>query len=194
MRNLHVVDNPNGVLTYLQAGKINSGLSFVEGQNIHSARFLMRDDALVQTVELKAQTDGSDTLNGPMSAQVVATATNSAYSGPPRPYVVIAEHTANQAEAQMRANAEMARLLLTAYEVEVTVQGWLTPSGSTYFPYIGQLATLNSPLIDPRGPQLLAIKGVKSTQNSETGTSTAVTLCLPITLGGSSLVNYAVPS
>ena len=194
MRDLHAVDDTNGNLVYGRPGDNpqSSGLSFVEGQNILAARSIQQANLQVPQIQAKGQQKGTDDTNGSTAAQVLATATNANYKGPPRPFVLMMEHTASIPEAQLRANHEMSLINLQQFDVVITVQGWLAPSGQLWSNFIGNSVSLWSPMIMPLGKayQGLLIKGVKLMQDNEGGTRTEISLCIPQGLGnGGAMIN-----
>jgi prophage tail gpP-like protein len=194
MRDLHAVDDTNGTLVYGRPGDnpSGSGLSFVEGQNILAARSIQQANLQVPQINVKGSQKGTDDNNGSTAAQVLATATNSNYKGPPRPFTLMMEHTASIPEAQLRANHEMSLINLQQFDVVITVQGWLAPSGQLWSNFIGNSVSLYSPMIMPLGTAYagLLIKGTKLMQDNEGGTRTDISLCIPQGLGnGAPMIN-----
>jgi hypothetical protein len=81
---------------------------------------------------------------------------------------------------------------LQQFDVVITVQGWLAPSGQLWSNFIGNSVSLWSPMIMPLGKayQGLLIKGTKLMQDNEGGTRTEISLCIPQGLGnGGAMIN-----
>jgi prophage tail gpP-like protein len=187
MRNLHVVDDANGNLNFFRAsgGGASGGLSLVEGQNILSARMVMRNDMLSKQYEVDGHSHGSDNVWGPDAQNISATVTNPYYNGP-RNLFIAAEQTGLKPEMQMRANHQLNLDLLQSLEVVIAVQGWLCPDGTLWISKLTSGAdgtvdvTVTSPMLWPGNTTSVPLKlrGVKRMQDNNNGTRTELTLCL----------------
>jgi prophage tail gpP-like protein len=196
MRNLHATDDEQGNLVFARPdGSQPSGFSLVEGQNILEVRAILQNNLAVPQYEVKGQQPGTDESNGPDAAQSIGTAWNSNYTGPPRPFVIMAEHTADDIDCTLRAQHEMQTNNMHLFDIVVTVQGWLTPAGDLWFDHLGQTISVLSPMIFPTGSTwaLLIIKGVKTTQDSQHGTRTELQLTLQQSLGSGATAADVTP-
>jgi len=90
MRNLHMVDDANGALNLIR-GETARSTTLVEGQNILKGRILIQTQLGVPLVNLLAQNFGNNVHSGPAAAQIKAVSLNPNYSGPARPFTVMAE-------------------------------------------------------------------------------------------------------
>lgn len=182
MRNIHVVDDGNGALNFFRGSQGDLGASLVEGQNIKSLRLIMRNQFAADPINAIGQNFGTDQHWGEQASNIIATVTNPNYSGN-RPLTILAEEAADKADLQMRVNHEMNANALTQCDCWVTVPGWLMDDGSLWIEHVGKMVTVVSPMAFPTDTFSLAIKGVKHMQNSETGTTTELQLCLEAGLG-----------
>jgi prophage tail gpP-like protein len=187
MVNLHVVDDANGNLNFFRAssGGASGGLTLVEGQNILSARMVMRNDVLTGQITVRGHDFGSDNHWGSDAQNISATVNNPYFNGA-RNLIIVAEQTGNKTFLQMRANHQLNLDLLTALEVVVEVQGWLCPDGTLWISKLtnGPDGTVDvavtSPTLWPGSTTSvpLKLKGVKHTQDNNKGTRTELTLCI----------------
>jgi hypothetical protein len=85
------VDNIEGALVYGRPvdDPQASGLVLTEGKNILAARATMQANLQVEQINAKGQQPATDANNGPTASQVLATAYNRNYTGPPRPFVLM---------------------------------------------------------------------------------------------------------
>jgi prophage tail gpP-like protein len=95
----------------------------------------------------------------------------------------------DQTAAQLRANHEIALNDMSICEAVITVQGWLMNDGTLWINHLREPVVIDSPMLVPSNPFTLLLKGVKHLQDSEQGTRTELTLCIPRALGGTTLVN-----
>jgi prophage tail gpP-like protein len=190
MRDLHMVDDSSGNLNLVRGETAASAnTTLVEGQNIFKARILVNLEYANTLVNALGQDFGTNQHNGPDAAQVSATVPNPSYTGDYRPVRFICEMPCDQTAALMRAQHEVALNDMTICEALITVQGWLMDSGDLWINHLREPVTIVSPSLVPGGPFTLLIKGVKHLQDSEQGTRTELTLCIPRALGGTRLVN-----
>jgi prophage tail gpP-like protein len=193
MRNLHAVDNPQGELVFARpdgtsgSGYQPSGYSLVEGQNILEARILMVNDLAVPQYEVIGQKPGTDQDNGTAASESSGIAYNTNYRGTPRPFVIAAEHTADNIDCQLRAQHEMQTTAMQMLDCVVVVQGWLTPDGKLWSSreVLGRTVSVMSPMLFPTGNTfaVLILKGAKHIQDSESGTRTELYLTVSQSLG-----------
>jgi len=160
----------------------------IEGQNIKSAGVSIQSPMLVSQVDAKGKQPGTDKHWGP-DCMVKGTVMNPFYSGP-RKIVIACEQPTDLQGAQMRATYEQNLNMLEALEAVIEVQGWLTSSGQPWINLVnvtgGMDVTLYSPMVWPTGrgdAVQLKLKGVKHLQDSEKGTRSELTLCIPSGLG-----------
>jgi prophage tail gpP-like protein len=190
MRDLHLVDDANGALNLVRGEtSSNASTSLVEGGNILKARILVNYEMAPTLVNALGQNFGNNTHNGPDAAQISVTIPNPAYTGDYRPVRFVCEMPCDQTAAQMRANHEVALNDMTVCEAVITVQGWLRDDGSLWINHLREPVTIVSPSLVPGGPFTLLIKGVKHVQDSEQGTRSEITLCIPRGLSSTILVN-----
>jgi prophage tail gpP-like protein len=191
MVNLHVVDDANGNLNFFRASGGGSGgsLSLVEGQNILSARMVMRNDMLTARITVPIHQPGTDAHWSTDAQNISATVTNPYFNGI-RNLVLVAEQTGNKTFAQMRANHQLNLDMIQFLEVVITVQGWLCPDGTLWISKLTSGAdgtvdvTVTSPMLWPGSTTSVPLKlrGVKHMQDNNNGTRTELTLCLEIGL------------
>jgi prophage tail gpP-like protein len=106
-----------------------------------------------------------------------------------RRLVIPLEMAGDSADCQVRAQHELAAMILTSFQAVITVPSWLMSNGQLWISLIGSPApvTPNCPLIFPSNATTiptLYLKGVKHMQDSNEGTRTELTLCLQTGLGG----------
>jgi prophage tail gpP-like protein len=179
MRDLHMVDDANGVLNLIR-GETAGSTTLTEGGNILKGRILLTNEVSANPVNVVAQNFGTNVHNGPACAQVSATVPG---TGIFRPYTIMAEMSCNAAEAQLRANHERSLNDLKACEALITVPGWLMNDGTLWINHLREAITINSPMLVPQNPFTLLLRGVKHMQSSEEGTTTELDLCIPRSLG-----------
>ena len=73
--------------------------------------------------------------------------------------------------------------LATYIDGEITVPGWFLDNGDLWINHVGDLVSIQSPMLVPGGNISLAIKGVIHRQDSVNGTQTVVEVCDPGSLG-----------
>jgi prophage tail gpP-like protein len=210
-RDMHLVDNSQGnlVLTRAPLSLGASVASLVEGQNIESARLTMSKLFAPNVVSGTAQQPGTDEVNGTAASQVFASAAIPNYVGPPRPFLFLGEHTASQAEMQLRVNHATQLVATEMIEVVITTPGWLMNNGQLWITLVGDSAatpiSIQSRMLFPltggsdnfavgTTPMTLLVKGVKHIQDNQNGTRTEITCCLPNGLGNSDIVSANDPA
>jgi hypothetical protein len=144
----------------------------------------------------QSQTHGTDSINGTDASQNAITKSNSAYTGPKRPQVILGDNSGNKAEANMAFNQVQNNLNAMMWEIVGTVPGWTMDNGQLWIlACFGAQAsgpvpiTIYSPMLEPKTPNInnLFVKGVKHIQDGQLGTRTEVTACLQAALSADTL-------
>lgn len=152
------------------------GDRLVEGQNILEGREVLTismGDGPVQDYRQQPGTNdswGANSAHKPNSSSTSTTpgAGKGAYS----PQVSLGEHPGNKQESQSRSGTESTQRDYEKFEVTITVQGWLKPSGGLWRPGI---------MVHVKSPMLIvdeSLKLMKSdfSQDSKNGTRTVLLL------------------
>jgi prophage tail gpP-like protein len=196
MRNVNLIDDPRGnyLLAVRASGQGGGAINLTEGENIVSARLVMRNDLMSGSTHVDGEDQGRDDVNS-NDTTTHGDAKNSYATGDAakRANITTAEQPGDNTDMDMRAKHEVAYETINFLEAVITVQGWLDDGG---MPYILRMTggdgtcdvNLNSPMIWPNTggvpQQVLKLKGVRHLQDSENGTRTELTLCLPQGLSG----------
>lgn len=189
MRDLHMVDDSSGkTLNFGRGGTGGGNFSLIEGQNILAARCVMEYSWAVSQLSSPTQNFGNDNHFAQDAQDVTATANNPNYTGP-RTYVAPTPMHGDKQDAQMYANHQMDLNALYMVEAVITVPGWTAPDGALWINKLTEMLqiNLNSPMVYPtnaKSPPTLYLKGVKSMQDTNTGSTSELTLCLLSALGG----------
>ena len=101
----------------------------------------------------------------------------------------MAEMMTDQAGAQMRANHEIDLNDQQICEALITVPGWLMDDGTLWINHLQEAVTIDSPMLVPKNPFTLLLRGVKHLQDSEEGTRTELNLCIPRGIGSGLMVD-----
>ena len=183
MRNLFLIDDAKGTLMATQ-GVGGMAATLIEGQNIEAARLTLRNDEYGNPVRsLGAQPAGSQTTiddNAARSSAATVTAPNMAAK---TPVTVVMPQPGDDQDAAMYAARVAAWQLATYIDGEITVPGWFLDNGDLWINHVGDLVSIQSPMLVPGGNISLAIKGVIHRQDSVNGTQTVVEVCDPGSLG-----------
>jgi prophage tail gpP-like protein len=173
-RNMYMIDDGQGGIAAFR-GPQGGGLVLKEGGNILHARLMLRNDDQVANVEGVAQDHNNDIAALNQNVSATATVPNATVT---RTLKFSAEDPHNAQTLQHRVNREVAYVLYKNTDGDVTVQGWLCPDNSLWMAHVGELVTLNSPmLIPPDSDNQFMIKGVTHRQSNGEGTTTTVYLC-----------------
>lgn len=156
-----------------------TGDSFIEGQNIERINIVWNNDTVYQTYEAFAQDTGSDAKWGKASSELKADA--SGKDNNPSNFVIPQEHATDQADVQIRADAEAQWHNATDLFCYITVQGWLQNDGDIYRPGRGYFVNAPTHLINNK---LLKAKSVTLTQDEGGATLTTLELVKPEFLNG----------
>lgn len=183
LRNLYLRDDQKGNLCATQGVGRAVGTALVEGQNIKAAQILFRDDEYGNPIRtIAANIGGSST--GLWGNQTLVSATVSTPGMPANtPQTFPMTEPGDQIDAQWYAARIAAWNLATYINGSITVFGWQLRDGSLWINHIGDLVPIVSPMLAPVPSLTLAIKGVVSRQNNESGTETVIELCDPGALG-----------
>jgi len=179
MRDMHLISDGQGTLI-AQRGQGSGGTPLVEGQNIKSARLVMRDDNAVKQVETDGMTPGGSSTDrgGDGTRDVSATANNPNYNGQGI-LKVVAPYPGFVNEMQMHSNHVVAHTVTTQLTCEIVVYGWHLNDGSLWFFHLGEAFPIFSPMLFPDDGETLYLRRVVHRQSSEEGTTTLLEFCLP---------------
>ena len=183
MANLHLVDDNDGNLVAFRA-KRESIFGLEEGRNIKQASCVIRSDFLhTPTVAVQQQT-GNDKVWGEEARNSSASVENKAINRY-RPDIFLAEQPGDREALKARVKREVDEQIGSQIDCTVVVQGWLMDDSTLWLDRVGRGVIVKSPMLFPgkNGAQILAIKGVSCTQDSEGGTLTTLKLCDPGHLG-----------
>jgi len=176
IRGLILSDNANGDLV---AGQANASAApvaqLIEGANILRAVGKLDDQTKFAKLSTAGQQVGND-QNWPPRA-ISASSTNSD-TRPNRYKLIVAEQPVSSQELVDRVNFEQTRSLWPSVECSITVFGWLKPDGTIW--KIPDMISIYSPMIFPTasGMVSLCVKSTVFAQDSTSGTTTTLELCL----------------
>ena len=179
-RNMLIGDDASGNLVVGQAAPgATSSATLIEGKNILSANFKIADPSASSFNKLNGVSQAPASDDAWPSRAYSATASYSTV----RANVFglfVAEHPDDTQGLVSAVTHQAMRSLWPEIEVEITVVGWLRPDGKLWAPApdsSGSVAVY-SPLIFPNqtGMAILAIQAVRFQQDSQNGTTTALTL------------------
>ena len=106
---------------------------------------------------------------------------------PDRPQTIGMAQPGDNQDAAMYAARVAAYNLAEYIDGQIIVPGWFLDSGDLWIEHVGDLVSINSPMLLPSGPISLAIKGVVHRQDSENGTQTVIEVCHPGALGSTAV-------
>jgi prophage tail gpP-like protein len=177
MRNIHMMDSANGIVGF--RGATGGGLSIVEGKNMLRGRITLQTWDQLDPIIIDGMDHNNDSADANRATQGVAR-----IPGPHRPARFGAEETGSQADMQDRANHEKDFVLLNMVDGDVTVPGWLTPSGDLWMEHLREIISVKSPLLLPNNTMQFMIKGIVHRQSDVGGTTTDILLCDTLGVGG----------
>lgn len=179
MRNIYLMDDGQGGILGFR-GPLPGAAVIEEGNNLERGRIVLRIDEHVSTIDIH----GSDFWND--SADMNRAPTASTTVDPPTgvPFSLLAEHTADSAGLQLRANHQADWDKLMQVDGDVTVPGWFAPDGTLWFGKVRQIVTVRSQSMLPDDTRRFMIKGITHRQSNEGGTTTDLQLCREDGMGG----------
>jgi prophage tail gpP-like protein len=187
MRNLYLRDDGKGSLIATRGvGGVSAAL--IEGKNIKSANLTLRDDEFGNPVRVVGDNfAGSLTTIDDNEARNVSATVTSPNVPPDRPETVGMPHPGDNQDAAMYAARVAAWNIATYVDGQIIVPGWFLDNGDLWIEHVGDLVSINSPMLLPSGAIALAIKGVVHRQDSESGTETVIEVCDPGALGSTAV-------
>jgi prophage tail gpP-like protein len=192
MRNLYLRDDGKGTLVATRGvgGTIATLNEGGANRNITSASLTLRDDEFGNPVRVVGDNfAGSQTTIDDNAARDVSATVTSPNVPPDRPQTVGMPQPGDNQDASMYAARVAAYNIATYIDGQIIVPGWLLDSGDLWIEHVGDLVSLNSPMLLPSGPIALAIKGVVHRQDSENGTETVIEVCDPGALGSTAVIS-----
>jgi prophage tail gpP-like protein len=186
MRNVHIFDNEQGNLVGIRGGGGSAG-ELTEGVNILSAEMVWSTDTTVDKFAADADLHGNDAHWSDKARATGAEATNPNPSKPGMAQIIqriIAPMPGDTKDAQMFANHAVDLNAAVDFYVNVTVRGWQRNGGNVWLKEVGNLITLNSPMLLPQNSAELGIQMVTCRQSDATGTTSTLNLVRPTRLGG----------
>jgi prophage tail gpP-like protein len=190
MRNLYLRDDGKGTL--LATRGVGGTVAVLnEGgpkRNILAAQLTLRSDEYANPVRTVGDNfAGSTTTIDDNAARDVSATVTSPNMPADTPATVAMPQPGDNQDAAMYAARVAAWELAQWIEGVITVPGWFLDSGDLWLDQVGNLVTINSPMLVPGGQIVLAIKGVISLQNDEEGTLSKLEVCDPGSLGAMDL-------
>lgn len=191
MRNLYLRDDGNGTIVCSRGvGSLVATLN--EGganRNILSASLTLRDDDYGNPLNIVGDNiAGSSTgIIDDNEARDVSASVTSPNVPPDRPQTVGMPQPGDNQDAAMYAARVAAYNIATYIDGEIIVPGWFLDNGDLWIEHVGDLVSVNSPMLLPGGPVSLAIKGIVHRQDNENGTQTVVEVCHPGALGATAV-------
>jgi prophage tail gpP-like protein len=190
-RNLYLRDDGNGTIVCTRGvGGIVATLN--EGgpnRNIKSASLTLNDLEFgnpLRTVGDNIAGSSTGIFDDNAARDVSATSTSPNVPAD-RPQTVTMPQPGDNQDAMMYVARVAAFNIATYLNGQIIVPGWFLDNGDLWIEHIGDLVSINSPMLVPSGPIALAIKGVIHRQDSENGTETVIEVCDPQSLGATAV-------
>jgi prophage tail gpP-like protein len=177
MRNVHMIDDGQGNINATRGPQGGAGAVLQEGQNILRARLILKNNEYAENLSYVGQQPNA--ASGDASRNSSASATLPPFYGNSlnRNMKLPAWHPGDPQDMQMAVNHEADFIAYDTVDGDIAVQGWMQDDGSLWFNHVGELVTVNSPMLLPEDSMQFMIKGVIHRQSNEDGTTTDVLLC-----------------
>jgi prophage tail gpP-like protein len=171
MRGIVLSDDVSGNLVAAGGFEGGSGDALVEGGNIQAARCTISDMSLGGSYASFSQINGDNKEWGKKVSQVHGEHGGDAARS--RPFEQFTEHPGRKGEALLRSKFEGGWRDSVQIVADITVYGWLRPSGGLW--QVGQPVTVNSPMLLLYN-ETLYVKCLTFTQDDKSGSLTVLTL------------------